>query len=74
MRAMGLLVLATLAFGVLGCARKVVLDPALVPSFNDKARTIQRAPKPAPEVRAAPRGETPMRSPPAVPRSAPPSR
>ena len=35
--------LATLS----GCARHVVIDPKLVPSYNDRAWTIQSEPAPA---------------------------
>jgi hypothetical protein len=59
-KAARLLLLAALGTSVLGCARKVVLHPSLVPARNDPAWVVQRPPRSVPRQQA----ETPPPPPP----------
>jgi hypothetical protein len=45
MRGARLLLLAAMGTILLGCARKVVLHPSLVPARNDAAWNVQRPPR-----------------------------
>jgi len=66
-RARPALFVAVLVFAGHGCARRVVLDPSVIPSRNDPAWIIQRAPK----VQAPPPAAPTTVPPPTPPAAAP---
>ena len=43
-RTLAVLVLVTLAFGIAGCGRRVVVDPSQVEKENDRAWTVKSTP------------------------------
>lgn len=65
MRAGKLLLVAALGAAALGCARKVVLDPVLVPGRNNPAWVIHQPPAPTRAGRASAPAGAPV---PTVPR------